>query len=607
MKVFIDNQAIECSEKDTILEVCRRQGVHIPTLCEFAALNHRPGTCRMCLVEVKGDKDSSLVTACNTYVKNNMRIDTRSSRVRNARKLQAQLLFADHCEQCSSCSRHGNCELQKVADEVGLNCQGLSSRLNTRESVLDTSMLGLVFDSQKCIRCMRCVEVCRNVQGVGAITFEGNSCVASVGFDGELWGDSDRCVQCGQCTLVCPTGALSVRDETDLALRFFADSRVTTVVQMAPAVRVALAEVLGAAPGKNLQGQIVAGLKKLGADFVCDTLWAADVTIMEEGTELFERLQKAREAGTLGSPDTMFTSCCPGWINHMEKAHPDLLPHLSSTRSPQAIFGALAKTWMAREKGIDARRIRVISIMPCTAKKGEAARDQLARDGVPDVDLVLTVRELARLFKREGIDILDIEPQDFDSAFMTEGSGAAQLFATTGGVMEAALRTLAVLSGTSEPLPLELTPVRGLEGVKEAELSTELFGTLRVAVVYGLKNVQPLLDIVRAGRSPWHFVEVMACPGGCIGGGGTAKGPMWTQTLSQRQESVYAIDRKIKLHNSHDNPDVIRLYKEFLLKPNGELSHELLHCTYRNRKVEKPLKRFSELEKQLTLVGKVEK
>lgn len=251
MKVFIDNQAIECSEKDTILEVCRRQGVHIPTLCEFAALNHRPGTCRMCLVEVKGDKDSSLVTACNTYVKNNMRIDTRSSRVRNARKLQAQLLFADHCEQCSSCSRHGNCELQKVADEVGLNCQGLSGRLNTRESVLDTSMLGLVFDSQKCIRCMRCVEVCRNVQGVGAITFEGNSCVASVGFDGELWGDSDRCVQCGQCTLVCPTGALSVRDETDLALRFFADSRVTTVVQMAPAVRVALAEVLGAAPGKK--------------------------------------------------------------------------------------------------------------------------------------------------------------------------------------------------------------------------------------------------------------------------------------------------------------------------------------------------------------------
>lgn len=328
---------------------------------------------------------------------------------------------------------------------------------------------------------------------------------------------------------------------------------------------------------------------------------------MEEGTELFERLQKAREAGTLETPDTMFTSCCPGWINHMEKAHPDLLSHLSSTRSPQAIFGTLAKTWMAKEKRLDAHRIRVISIMPCTAKKGEAARDQLAREGGPDVDLVLTVRELARLFKREGIDILAAEPREFDSAFMTEGSGAAQLFATTGGVMEAALRTLAVLSGTPEPLPLELTPVRGLQGVKEAELVTELFGKLRVAVVYGLKNVQPLLDIVRAGHSPWHFVEVMACPGGCIGGGGTVKGPMWSQTLTERQQSIYSIDRKAKLHNSHDNPDVIRLYKEFLLKPAGELFHELLHCTYRNRKVENPVKRFSKLEQQLTLVGKVEK
>ncbi len=590
---------------ETVLQVARREGVAVPTLCEFAALGHRPGTCRMCLVEVKapGEDRFRLATACDTRMTPGLIVETRSARVREARRLQASLLFADHCETCSACARHGRCELQDVARSIGLDLGALSGRYVTRTARKDATK-ALVFTPDKCIRCLRCVEVCRSVHGIGAITFEGVGTNAAVGFDGRPWAESDRCIQCGQCTLVCPTGALDVRDEVDRALDLLADPDVITVFQLAPATRVAMPEALGLPPGENFEGRMVAGLKRLGADFVMDTRWSADVTILEEGTELIERLEKQQAAGTLERPDTMFTSCCPGWINHAEKSAPDILPHISSTRSPQAIFSALAKTWLPEKLGLERAKIRVISIMPCTAKKDEAARAKLLREGEssPDTDLVLTVRELARLFERGGVDVLSLEPVPFDTPFMTEASGAAQLFATTGGVMEAALRTVAALTGGKAPANLVFEPVRGLANTKEATLETERFGAIRVAVVYGIRHVEPLLEMVRRGVSPYHFVEVMACPGGCIGGGGTAQG-RWRASLPVRQKVVYRIDGELPLQCSHQNPDVIRLYEEFLGKPGSHKAHALLHCSYEDRHVEREAPTFAKLEERLTLTS----
>ena len=363
------------------------------------------------------------------------------------------------------------------------------------------------------------------------------------------------------------------------------------VKQFAPAVRVTIGESIGARPGENLQGRIVAALRKLGADCVMDTRWSADVTIMEEGTELLERLLRQKEEGTLhGHPDTMFTSCCPGWINHIEKNCPDMIPHISSTRSPQAIFGALAKTWLPKTLGIPAERIRSISIMPCTAKKDEAARELLKHGGEQDVDLVLTVQEFAAMLDRRGIDLMSLVPAEFDSPFMSEGSGAAQLFATTGGVMEAALRTVSALAGGPDLGRIAFEPVRGLATFKEAEVETEAFGKLRIAVVHGMRAADEVIRLVREGRSPYHFVEVMACPGGCVGGGGTVRGIVWRSTLDRRQNAVYSTDASMKLRTAHENEDVVRLYRDFLGEPGSPLAHELLHCEYREceRRSEKP-------------------
>ena len=366
----INGREVRFAPGETVLEVARRAGIPVPTLCEFAALAHRPGTCRMCLVEIKapGEAAYSLATACDTRMTPGLEVETRSKRVREARKLQASLLFADHCETCSACARHGQCELQDVARTVGLDLGRLSGRYVSRTAEKDKTA-ALVFTPDKCIRCLRCVEVCRQVHGIGAITFEGIGTGAAVGFDGRPWAESDRCIQCGQCTLVCPTGALDVRDEVDRALDMLADPEIVTIFQLAPATRVTLPEVLGLAPGENFEGRMVAALKGLGADFVMDTRWSADVTILEEGTELIERLERQKAAGTLAThPDTMFTSCCPGWINHAEKSAPDILEHVSSTRSPQAIFSALAKTWLPQSLGIDPDDVK------------EAAVDWLKRD-----------------------------------------------------------------------------------------------------------------------------------------------------------------------------------------------------------------------------------
>ena len=436
MKAIMNNKPVEFADGETILEVARRSGVFIPTLCEFAALHHRPGTCRVCLVEVqKKDGTKRIVTACDTRLGEGEIVETRTHRVRSMRGLQMELLFADHCEKCSGCARHGDCELQDVARQTGLDLSRLSGTLCTRPPKVDDSAAGLVFTSDKCIRCLRCVEVCRQVHGIAAITLNHVGRDAVIGFDNGRWADSDRCIQCGQCALVCPTGALAVKDQCCRAFDFFADPNIVTVVQFAPAVRIAVAEAVGAKPGSDFEGRIVAALKQLGADFVMDTAWSADVTIMEEGTELLERLRHQKNNGTLENPQTMFTSCCPGWVNHVEKSAPDMIPHLSTTRSPQAIFGALAKHYLPNVAKVPAGRIRHISIMPCTAKKDEAIRPLLRHNGKNDVDLVLTIQEFVRILERSAIDLNTIEPQPFDSPLMSESSGGGLLFATTGGCL----------------------------------------------------------------------------------------------------------------------------------------------------------------------------
>ena len=406
---------------------------------------------------------------------------------------------------------------------------------------------------------------------------------------------ASACIQCGQCTLVCPTGALAERDQNDTVLDMLADPEVTTVFSFAPSVRVLLGEEFGFAPGVNVEGKIVGALRRIGADVVLDTDFAADVTIMEEGTELLGRLRN-------GTPGPMFTSCCPGWINYAEKHCPEILPHISSTRSPQGILGALAKSYLPQAMGLDAKRLRTISIMPCIAKKDEAARPQLARDGVPDTDVVLTVREFARLLRRMGVDLAAVEPEPFDNPFMSASTGAAVIFGSTGGVMEAAVRTVHAVVTGRELEHIEIIPLRGMDGVREAEIDLgEGHGSIRVAICHGLRNARALAEQALAGESPYDFIEVMACPGGCVDGGGTSrvKGQYHPHART-RQQGLYSLDRAMPRRQSHNNPQVKKLYADYLDEPNSHKAHELLHTGYSDRS-ESPSETILANKQRLTL------
>jgi ferredoxin hydrogenase gamma subunit len=578
---YINHEEVIFEENETVLTVSKRNGHFIPTLCEMKDLNHTPGTCRVCLVEIRRSKDPQrhIVTACTTPMEEGMSVLTRTPKVREMQRLQVELLLADHNQDCASCIRHGNCELQDIAQFVGLQQTRYHYPHFYQRRSQDKSSAAVVRDMSKCIRCLRCVTVCREVQGVDALVISEKGLETEISVrDGLPLAESD-CISCGQCILVCPVGALAEKNDIETVLNYFYDPEIITVVQFAPAIRTAIGEEFNQTAGTNLEGQIITALKRLGADVVLDTNFTADLVIMEEGTELLKRIQNKE-------PLPMFTSCCPAWINFAEKHHPEMLPFISTTRSPQQCFGAIAKTYLAEQMDLDPRKIRVISIMPCTAKKGEAKRSEFTRNHEPDVDVVLTTREFARLLKREGIDLGSLEAASYDNPFMGKYSGAAVIFGATGGVMEAALRTVYKEVTGKELERIELTDVRGNEYLKEAEIDLgDRFTPIRVAVVHTLKSVKQLINAIRCGEADYHFVEVMACPGGCASGGGQPRSKhAYLTSRGQRQNGLYDIDRQCDVRQSHNNPLIQNLYSDYLGTPLSHKSHHLLHTSYSPRK-----------------------
>ncbi len=579
----INGKACMGRPNETILSCSRRHDIYIPTLCEMATIDHAPGTCRVCVVEIRqeGQESYHVASACNTPVREGMEVQTRSKRARDMQKLQVELLMADHLQDCATCVRHGDCELQDLAQFVGLTENRFFDRERTLARLIDTSSPALIRDMQRCVRCQRCVSVCRNYQSVDALVMSGTGIDRFVALRNGSDQRDSSCVTCGQCVLVCPTGALGERDECDRALDYICDPDLITVLQFAPAVRVAFGEEFGMPAGTNVEGQVIAAARKIGVDVVLDTNFGADVVIMEEGTELLTRLGEGRRP--------TFTSCCPAWINFAEIHYPDILPLLSSTKSPQQVLSKMAKTYLPEKLGVEPERIRVISIMPCTAKKDEIVRPQLTMEnGDPETDVVLTTREFARLLRREGIDLKNLEPSHFDNPYMSEYSGAGAIFGTTGGVMEAAVRTIYAIVNGREMERIELEQLRGFEGVRSAVVDLGgPIGEVKVAMVHGLGDTRALVEAVRKGEADFDFIEVMACPGGCVDGGGSLRSKKAYLPLAMaRRATIYKVDKNAKVRQSHNNEQVKTLYRDFLDAPNSEKAHHLLHTYYTDRRRE---------------------
>ena len=563
VKLIIDGIAVQAPEGTTILNAARSVGINIPTLCYFEKINEI-GACRVCVVEVKGS--DKLVAACNTLVSDGIEVYTNSARVRAARKVNVELILSAHKCDCVACVRSGNCALQALAND--LNIRRVSYENKTAKCDWDET-LPLFRDASKCISCMRCVEVCDKVQGLGVWEVNGSGAHTKITVRDGLGISEAGCAFCGQCITHCPTGALSVRDDTDRVFDAIEDSETVTVMQIAPAVRSAWADALGCADELATEKRMVAAAKALGIDYVFDTNFAADLTIMEEASELIERITKGN------APTPMFTSCCPGWVRYMRSSYPELACNLSSAKSPQQMFGAVAKTYFAEKMGIDPKKICSISVMPCSSKKYECDVPELNSTD-KDVDVVLTTREFSRMLKANHVNAEALSETEFDSPLGT-GSGAGVIFGATGGVMEAALRTAHYLiTGKNADADAFKTVRRADDyGIREAEVTIN-GKTLRAAVVSGLANTKALLDNIKSGRASYDFVEVMACPGGCAGGGGQPITDGVELSLC-RGEKLYALDSKNALRFSHENPDVKALYTEFLEAPLSHKAHELLH------------------------------
>jgi NADH-quinone oxidoreductase subunit G/NADP-reducing hydrogenase subunit HndD len=559
----IDGQSVTVPAGVTVWAAARKIGVHIPTLCHHFDVKPYAG-CRVCVVEVEGAR--ALAAACAFPVSDGMVVHTNTQKVREARKLVVELLLANHPKQCLTCDRSQNCELQELALEMGIHeVRFKGAKPNWP---LDNTNPSLVRDQNKCVLCGRCVRVCSEKQTVNVYTF------ANRGFDSTVtpaFGKGlgkVKCTYCGQCSAICPTGAITVKDDTEKVMAAINDPNKVVIVQTAPAVRVALGEMFGGEPGSIVTGKMVGALKLLGFDRVLDTNFTADLTIMEEATEFLDRFKS-------GWDMPMITSCSPGWINFLELFYPELVKHHSSCKSPQQMFGALVKTYYAQERKIDPSKIVSVSIMPCTAKKFEALRPEMRSSGYQDVDYVLTTRELGKLLKSSGIFFNDIQPAEFDS-IMGAGSGAGTIFGNTGGVMEAALRTAYEVVTGKTLESVEFNVVRGMGGIREADI--DLDGTqIRVAVAHGLGNARQVMEAIKHGnRNRWDFIEVMACPGGCIAGGGQ---PISSDInfRAKRIAGLYQDDRELALRKSHDNPEIQALYRDYLGEPGGHKSHKLLH------------------------------
>ncbi|PKP43018.1 MAG: ferredoxin [Bacteroidetes bacterium HGW-Bacteroidetes-10] len=589
LKITINGETVEIEKGTSILDAAKQVGVIIPTLCYHKDLCVA-GNCRVCVVEIAGQK--RLAAACATPCEEGMDVLTNTHKVRNSRKHIIELLLSEHNAECTSCYKNGNCELQLLASEYKIMNQDFIHLVPFRNYTVDMFSPSIIKDDSKCIRCQRCVRTCAELQSVNALTmsYKGEHAKITTFFEKSM--NDVVCTNCGQCINHCPTGALVEKNYIEEVWNAIADKNKYVVVQTAPAVRVGLGEELGFDPGERVTGKMVAALKRLGFDAVMDTDFTADLTIMEEGTELLTRLKGALVDKNPDIKLPMATSCSPGWIKFIEHMYPEYLGNLSTCKSPQQMFGALVKTYYAKARKIDPDKIVSVSIMPCTAKKFEANRPEMHDSGYRDVDYVLTTRELAIMIKQAGIDFLKLNDMHFDR-LMGESTGAGVIFGATGGVMEAALRTAyELVTGREVPFEnLNINPVRGMDGVKEASVKKKplpewsfLEGVeLKCAVAHGLVNAKKVMDSIKSGKANYHFIEFMACPGGCLGGGGQPI-PTSPEIRKRRAEAIYAEDAGMPLRKSHQNPEIVKIYKDFLGKPLGEKSHHLLHTKYVPRK-----------------------
>ena len=579
VNLTIDKKPVVVKKGTTILEAASGIGIHVPTLCHMKLddlnIENKPGGCRVCVVEVEGRRN--LAPACCTEVTEGMVVNSHSIRAINARRTVLELILSDHPADCLICAKSGNCELQDLAHQLGIREIHYKGEQSTYRA--DTSP-AIIRDVDKCIMCRRCEMMCNEVQTVGVLSAinRGFYSVVSPAFEMNL--DHSICTYCGQCVAVCPTGALTEVDETGKVVRALSDPSKTVIVQTAPAVRAALGEEFGMEPGTLVTGKLVAALRRLGFDYVFDTDFAADLTIMEEGTELLNRLSK-HLAGDKNVKLPILTSCCPAWVKFFEHQFPGMKDIPSTARSPQQMFGSVAKTYFAEKLKIKREDLVVVSIMPCLAKKYECGRDEFKVNGNPDVDYAITTRELAALIKISNVDFRTLPNEEFDNP-LGESTGAGVIFGTTGGVIEAAVRTAYELF-TKKDLPrIDFEELRGMEGIRQATI--DFNGTpINIGIAHGLGNARRLLEDIQAGKSEFHAIEIMSCPGGCIGGGGQPYHHGNAEILKKRQMAIYEEDRNKKLRKSHQNPYIIELYKEFFGHPMSEKAHHLLHTQYFDR------------------------